>query len=184
MHVTIVGERAYDKCYFRVKDVAKFFDAPNLSTVILNKERDGYIENRHFKFFNRIHSISDEHPPNTKVLYLTYTGLIRFLFASRNKKAEMFQDWAAKILFVHQVGTLEQRTKLVKNLLGSTITNVIETLNASVSEVSCIYLFVIGKVSDVKKNMAIKGNWNDDSYVCKFGETADSNKENVGENKK
>jgi len=173
MDIMIVGEREYNKCYFRVKDISKYFEAPNLDNAILRNDRDSYVENKHYKYFiSNKNAIGKKHL-NTKILYLTYAGLIRFLFTSRNKKAELFQEWATKILFTHQVGTLEQRTKLVKNLLGTTVTNAIDTLNNSVSEISCVYLLVIGKVKDIKQLMKIKNDWDDECYVCKFGETCD-----------
>jgi hypothetical protein len=99
--------------------------------------------------------------------------LIRFLFASRNKYAECFQDWSSKILFTHQVGTQEQKHTLVKELTGVDVTHAIETLNASASDIACVYLFTIGSVKNLRKSMKIPSTWDDKSYVCKYGETCD-----------
>lgn len=103
VNLTIVGQREYDKCYFRVKDVAEYFGSHNLRKTIIRDEYDGYLENKHYKYFIRPNVAPRDNSPNNKILYLTYCGLIRFLFTSRNNKAELFQDWAAKILFTHQV---------------------------------------------------------------------------------
>jgi len=49
-------------------------------------------------------------------LYLTYTGLLRVLFASHSKTASKFINWAAKTLFTAQMGTENQRNKLVADI--------------------------------------------------------------------
>lgn len=168
----IIGEREYNKCYFRVKDIAAFFESPRLRSVILDERSDGYIFGKHYVYFLRKDSVVHEHLPN-KILYLTYTGLVRFLFTSHSKIAENFQEWAVKILFTHQVGTHEQRKCLVKELTGVDVKNAIGTLNTSVSDISCVYLFVLGQVKDLRENMSISDKWDDESYVCKYGETCD-----------
>lgn len=169
----IVGEREYNKCFFRVKDIATFFNSPKLSSHILDSSKDGYQEGLHYIFFIRGIAHKAGNSPNKKILYLTYTGLIRFLFTSRNKIALNFQEWATKILFTHQVGTQEQRQCLVKELVGVDCKYATETLNASVSDISCVYLFVLGQVKKLRKNMTIPDEWDDKSYVCKYGETCD-----------
>ena len=40
IEITIRGERKYDKCYFRVKDVSKGFKMPRLQETILDEKID------------------------------------------------------------------------------------------------------------------------------------------------
>jgi hypothetical protein len=183
MNLTIVGEREYDKCYFRVKDVAEYFESPKLSDTITRKDKEGYIEEKHYVYFIRSKTASGGNSPNNKVLYLTYCGLIRFLFTSRNKKAESFQEWASKILFTHQVGTQEQKQKLIKSLIGVDVTNALESLTTSVSDIACVYLLVIDTVEKLRSKMKIPDDFEDASYVCKYGETDDLRRR-IGEHKK
>ena len=172
MDIAIVGQREYNKCYFRVKEVSEYFESPNLQKTITDPKYDGYIEGKHYKYFIRKTFGSSKKDTNKKVLYLTYCGMIRFLFTSRNKKAEAFQDWAANILFTHQVGTPEQKKKLIKEL-GTDATNAIEVFNTSVNELSCVYLFVIDIVEKLRESMKIPETYDNTSYVCKYGETKD-----------
>jgi hypothetical protein len=181
--VKMVGEREYDKCFFKVKTVEKFFDSPHLAATILRHENEGYFEGKHYTYFIRRIIDRNDNSPNARVLYLTYVGLIRFLFSSRNKKAELFQEWAAKILFTHQVGTKEQKNRLVKSLMGIDANNAIEMLQTSASTISCVYLLVLGTVEKLRDKMNIDDKWEDTSYVCKYGETDDLRRR-IGEHKK
>ena len=44
-----------------------------------------------------------------KELYLTYLGMLKVLFSSRSGNAEMFQEWAFKVLFTVQIGSKEDK---------------------------------------------------------------------------
>ena len=54
-----------------------------------------------------------------KALFLTYTGLLRVLFVSRNKNAETFTIWATQKLFTMQMGSKE-----AKEILGTEVLNI------------------------------------------------------------
>ena len=54
-----------------------------------------------------------------KSLFLTYTGLLRVLFVSRNKNAETFTIWATQKLFTMQMGSKE-----AKEILGTEVLNI------------------------------------------------------------
>ena len=183
MNLVIVGEREYNKCYFRVKNVSEYFESPNLKDTVLDKKQGGYVENKHYKYFIGQNTGKSCKKTIKKVLYLTYTGLIRFLFTSRNKKAEVFQDWAAKILFTHQVGTTDQKQKLVKSLMGIDACYAIESLNTSVTKIACVYLLVIDTVKELRVKMKIPDKYDDNDYVCKYGES-DNLSRRISEHKK
>lgn len=55
----------------------------------------------------------------------------------------------------------------------SAIEDVKRALETSVSEISCIYLFTIGKVHELRDVMKIDDRFDDDSYVVKYGRTDD-----------
>ena len=100
----------------------KRFDMPLLDKS-LHEKTGNYERELHFKTFNRfntpcltgcIKSFKRE-----KSLFLTYTGLLRVLFVSRNKNAETFTIWATQKLFTMQMGSKE-----AKEILGTEVLNI------------------------------------------------------------
>lgn len=45
------GERNMNNIYFKVKDIMKYFNLPNLYTTLIDKRYDNYRENIHYKYF-------------------------------------------------------------------------------------------------------------------------------------
>lgn len=174
MNIEVRGERQHDKCYFRVHDVAKCFDAKSLRKVLTEKRTEGYIDGIHYKFFIRIPiAVSGDLHSNKKILYLTYMGMLRFLFSSRNKNAEQFQEWASTILFASQMGTPEQKTKVISQISGCSPDAVKSVLGTSTSKVSCVYLYKIGTVEQLRTSMKISKDIKDDMIIAKYGMTDD-----------
>ena len=116
------GERDVDKIFFRVRDVMKRFDMLNLN-IILRDSTANYEEGIHYKTFNILRNPlcikSFEGFKREKSLFLTYTGLLRVLFVSRNKNAETFTIWATQKLFTMQMGSKE-----AKEILGTEVLNI------------------------------------------------------------
>lgn len=168
IEIEVRGERDYDNCYFKVSDIMKGFNSKNLNTTITND--GGYKKNIHYKCF-----LLDRHILNgngtIKKLFLTYTGLLKVLFASRKGNAEKFVNWASKTLFIAQMGTTDQRNELVSNLLGVSVKSVKEVFNKTANSIPCIYLFSIGKVKNLKKSLQIDKKYKDDDFVYKWGMT-------------
>ncbi len=81
--ITIRGEREYDKCYFRVKDVSRGFKMPNLEKSILD-DRYSYEINKHYNFFTTIYSVNHDKDDSKKEVYLTYKGMLKVLFCSKS----------------------------------------------------------------------------------------------------
>ena len=101
------GERKVDKIYFKVKDVMKGFEMKFLNKTILDKRNNGYIEGIHYKLFNCKKIVLNTN--NTiikKVMYLTYIGILRVLFASHSPRAHTFVKWATESLFTLQMGII------------------------------------------------------------------------------
>ncbi len=182
INITVRGEREHDKCYFRVKDIMEGFEMKNLYTTITDDRRDGYKENIHYVFFN-CKKIGKAKKTIKKELYLTYTGLLRVLFASHSNKADKFVNWAAKTLFTHQFGTVEAKQELSSKLLGVHAKTVKEVFSTSATNVPCVYLFTLGSAKDLRKSMSLDDKYTDEMIICKYGMT-DSIERRAGEHNK
>lgn len=135
LNIEVRGEREYNKCFFKVSDVSKAFKMDKLNVVLLNKDK-GYQLNKHYitfieeqfnkgeslpnKTVDRVHPTEQRTPNKTfqKRLFLTYNGILKVLFSSRSGIAEHFQEWASRILFTVQIGTIQQKEQLFSDILG------------------------------------------------------------------
>jgi len=112
-------QRKCDKIFFKVKDVANEFEMPNLQDTVLDVRR-AYVAEKHYKFFMCEKTGNASNSPNkkiTKELFLTYEGMLRVLFVSKNGKTKNFIKWAVETLFVVQMGATKQKTKLAASIL-------------------------------------------------------------------
>jgi len=167
------GIREYNKIYFKVKDVSTSFSMENIIIIITDKRKiDGYCENIHYKYFNckklgsGINSTCNKYK---KELFLTYEGMLRVLFVSRNNKTTHFIKWATETLFTCQMGTKEQKEVLTSNLLGVSVKAVKQVFNKNISTIPCIYLLNLNTVDKLRQTFNIPNIYNNDMIVCKFG---------------
>jgi hypothetical protein len=109
----------------------------------------------------------------TKELFLTYEGILRVLFVSRNNKTRQFIKWITEILFTIQMGSYEQKNTLVSNILGCPAKVVKEIFNTDANTLPCVYLFTLGYVKDLRQSLNIDNSFNDESIVAKYGFTKD-----------
>ena len=82
------GRRHVDEIFFRVRDVMKRFDMPNLKRALLKDAEAGYERGLHFITFtvvNAVHHSKSNTKKPVKSLFLTYHGVMRVLIVSRNK---------------------------------------------------------------------------------------------------
>jgi hypothetical protein len=170
------GERYRNKIYFRVKDVSFGFEMPSLSRNILCFK--AYERGLHYTTFKRettLHSMESKNTnkPSKTTLYLTYKGLLRVLFVSRNKHVDKFQDWAEEKLFTIQMGTREQKVKLGAEILNTSPRTLKAVLDKHAANFPSIYLMSLGKVRDLRETFGISVDKPDDSTVYKFGFTED-----------
>ena len=167
------GERHEDKIYFTVKDVSVGFGMPNLNDTLRQKE-SGYRLNIDYKYmFNRSAAINYRHEPIKKCLFLTYEGLLRVLFVSRNKNATLFRKWATNKLFTIQMGTREQKVKLGAEILNTSPRTLKAIFDKHAATFPSIYLMSLGKVRDLRETFGISADKPDESTVYKFGFTED-----------
>jgi hypothetical protein len=174
------GERNVDKIYFKVKDVSKTFNIESLYRHIIDDERKSYIENEEYKYFicektgnweKKSTKKSNNKTTIKKELFLTYQGMLRVLFVSRNNKTSKFIKWATKTLFTTQMGTDEQKNKLVSQIKGVSYESIQELFSINARELPCVYLTAFNTVNKLRKEMDIGKEHSDDSIVYKFGLT-------------
>ena len=170
LDIEVRGDRDHKNCYFKVKDISIAFDIPRLHDVLLNKDR-GY-NNIHYHFFTIDKPISDGNHKTKKELYLTYKGLLKVLYSSRSGNAESFQDWAEETLFTVQMGTYEQKDKLVSKIKGVSYDTIQELFSINAREMPCVYLTALNTVDVLRNEMKIDMCYPNDAIVYKYGKTA------------
>jgi hypothetical protein len=166
------GTQDRKNIYFKVSDVSKGFDMKYLNDA-LSKKDGGYEKNIHYKpFLIRAVNYRQENTIK-KYLYLTYKGLLRFLFVSRNKNAERFQDWAEDCLFTIQMGKEEDKVKLGTSILNIPEKTYKALFSKCANKLPSIYLIYLGNVKELRKTFDIDDSFPDDSGVYKYGFTDD-----------
>ena len=176
VEIETCGEKTRNGIYFNVQDVMVAFDIPYLDTALGNPN-SSYERGIDFDtFFNRGRVINDDPPPIKKNLYLTYHGMLRVLFVTRNKKVQHFQSWAEDKLFTIQMGKKEDKLKLGTDILKIDIKTYKSVFDSYADKLPSIYLFSLGKVGALRDTFGIDMTVPDDHTVYKFGCTEDLGK--------
>ena len=165
--------------YFYVKDISALFILPKLTTTLVSDR--GYMQNIDYKCFIRHQPINDGSVENGqilkpfKVLYLTYSGLLRVLLTSRNNPVvDKFRKWAEDILFTAQMGTTVQKEQLSAKLVGINVLTLRAVLDVHTSIFPMVYMWYLGKVGPLRKTFNIGPEYGDDLNVYKYGFTNDA----------
>lgn len=173
------GERHRSKIFFLVKDVMHAFGMPNLGQS-LRHINGNYEKGVDFVTFIRCFegvnysletSYKSEEPiknSNPNVLFLTYTGMLKVLFRSRNKHAVQFTEWASDKLFTMQMGTTEDREQLIRVEVDK-LDKQRSLLNKHPEGLPCIYLLKLGKAKDLRETFSISDTVDDNLSIYKFG---------------
>ena len=175
LEIEVRGEQDRNKIFFKVKDVSKAFDMPNLLDVFYTKNTN-YILNEDYKYFIIPTTENIGGQSFKKYVYLTYKGLIRVLLLSRNKNTENFQDWALNKLFTCQMGSCDEREELVAEVMNFDIKNIRAMFSKYVSTFPCIYLLRFGLVKDLRETFDISPEIDGSLFVYKYGRTKDFTK--------
>lgn len=180
------GEKHVDKILFNLDDVSRGFGFNSYSTrtAITDKDTDYKID-LHYRRLSVLTSAGvtctrqdgcQDDTSNSVVVklvyFFTYDGLIMYLFRSNNPNKSSFQKWAISKIFVHQMGTIEDK-KALSNELNASVEVMGVALKAQSGKVSCIYLIKIGSVSDLKTAYKIPDSISVDRNVYKYGFTTD-----------
>lgn len=173
IEIETIGTRKLDGIFFKIKDVMKGFEIPNLNKNILDK-KTSFINEEHYKYFN-CKKVRKEYNKTIikKQVYLTYEGMLKVLFTSHSPKTKKFIKWATETLFTLHMGTKTQKEELISTTLGVTAKVIREVFNADCHTIPCVYLMTLNTVKELKKSMKIDEKYKDDSIVAKYGFTKD-----------
>jgi hypothetical protein len=176
LEIETCGEKTRKGIYFKVQDVMKAFDIPNLDNVLCNSCNNYERGVDYDTFFIPTILTNCVLPPIKKTLYLTYHGMLRVLFVTRNKKVQQFQSWAEDKLFTIQMGTKEDKVKLGTDILNMNIKTYKSVFDSHADKLPSIYLFSLGKVGVLRDTFEIESTIPDEHVVYKFGCTEDLGK--------
>lgn len=165
------GDKTRNNIYFKVSDVSKVFEMPNLYKVVVDKTKNYKMPIHYKKFKTNVTNsdIANKH----KTTFLTYKGILRVLFVSSSGIAEQFQDWAEDKLFTIQMGSKEAKVKLGTDILNISTKTYKAVFNTYANKFPCIYLLSLGKVAVLRETFGIDSTVNDESTVYKYGFTDD-----------
>jgi hypothetical protein len=165
MEIEVRGERHQRKCFFRLNDISKIFG---------HKTAAGSQMYRDTRSFNACEDyckfmVTEK---NLQEIFLTYCGLLRFIFTSRTSNARKYVEWAMEILFTAQMGTEEQREQLAANTTGIPV-DIVRQFSGKVyiGGMPGIYLFRIGSVGELKDPWNLPSDLPDNYVICKYGRT-------------
>jgi hypothetical protein len=169
--IDIRGERKKNKCFFNAKDVQIGFDMKNLDTTIIKKNTN-YLFNKHYVYFNSWTKSSEQKNKKiNKKLYLTFDGLMKVLYSSNGNKTDKFKDWANNLIFTAKYGTDEEKYKMFANDMGIDIKTVELAFKKTTSTFTCVYLYYLGTVGELRQKYNISDEYDDDMLIFKFGQT-------------
>lgn len=175
-------EKTKDKVRFKGKDLERVFQIPRLREIIQMK-------NTHYQEYEDYEFLLVQDPTildpgqvetgpsqvkreNKKRLYFTYQGLIKVINSSRSGVAHHFMDWLTQVVFTAHMGDDEAKANLAFELT-ETNPNVLKTFfSKCMSKMSCVYLFNIGKIKDLKRHEPALQQYNK-GFLFKFGRTDD-----------
>ena len=169
INIEVRGERQHNECYFKVKDVSDGFCMANLNTVLVNKDNT-YEKNTDYKTFSVCQLINSESTFSKRnYLFMTYDGMVKLLYISRNNNAKVFREWATQKLFTIQMGTTEAKEELSSEMLGINVKTLRKVFSVNSSKTPVVYLFGIGSAKELLKD----DKYSDDDILCKYGCTED-----------
>lgn len=169
-YIKVVGKRDENQIRFCVDDVAEIFELDRLADTITNKSST-FEEHEHYERFSVASSDTNGNSIRT-VLYLTYEGILKVLFASRSQSTKPFRVWATKILFTVQMGSRAQKRQLASNLVTLDCKTIKALQNATSGDTPCIYLLILGTGKQLRDGMSLDSKYKDTDLVCKYGRTS------------
>jgi hypothetical protein len=173
MNIEVRGEKTMDGSYFKAYDIGKAFEYNAINEKIIDK-KSNYVYGKHFVYFlsDQGTSLVRKDDVKHKVLYLTYTGVLRILFRAQGLNAERFTTWATRIIFTMQMGAPQQRQELAANALEMNVNEMRTLLSTFGDDLSGLYLFKIGNVESLSQKYNIDTQkWSVNDGVYKFGKT-------------
>lgn len=157
--------------YFKAFDIGTMLKIDNIMEIL---QENMFIQSKDYEVFD-IPTADSNKKHLHQALFLTYAGLVQLLFVRKHPIAEKFRKWAVETLFTIKHGTPEAKETLAIKLLGVPSADVKAFLSVSATPMPVIYLFIIGKIGDLRKEMKIDkaATFKDSGLVAKFGYTID-----------
>ncbi|KAI9099806.1 hypothetical protein DFS34DRAFT_678593 [Phlyctochytrium arcticum] len=160
LNLEAYGDRAPQGIRFKVTNVSTVFNAPTLTAVLTNVT-SSFEKPRHFC------KVAGHY-------YFTYLGFVKWIITSRqNKLADDVQEWMIETLFTAQLGTNQQKSKLIARMAGVTIRDVKALFSKCVDPISVVYLWRVGEVKDFRDRLKIESCHSDSAVLFKFGLSGD-----------
>ena len=182
------GQRTYDGCYVDAKSVGDMLGIAEFRRTLIHPT-SSYIPGVHYAYIpdnafrgerdsltplNEMGWSSNPDPSMRWRRVLTWLGTQRALFTSRNNAiADHYCSWASRVLFTAKMGTEEQRSKLVAEVMGFSEESVRAFhKQCMVGSQSMIYLIRVGTVGDLREGLQIlTEDVPDDLDVFKWGKS-------------
>jgi hypothetical protein len=157
------GERDFDKVFFKAMDVSTSLNALHLINSLIRKTSAFKINIDYTYFYIN----------KQKYTYLTYQGLLHFIFVSRIESVSKYIKWASKIVYTVQMGADNDKNHLIADMKGISYETVQKLFACCANAISCIYLTHLNTVQQLKTVMNINDTYPLDSIVCKCGFSKD-----------
>nr|WBF71201.1 hypothetical protein [Megavirus caiporensis] len=128
-------------------------------------------ENNNYNLNNLVYvNINDNNE-----LYIKYMGLLEVIFTTNctNKTIIKLKKWICDIICSFHVGNNKQKNKLIADIKNVGSCDIKEIFNKYSSTNPCIYLYTIGTVKNLRKNLKINKKYDDDSIIYKYGLSRD-----------
>ena len=93
------------------------------------------------------------------------------MFVSKNNKTSGFIKWATEKLFTLQMGTEQQKHKLIADELGVDAQTISEVFDKDANSIPVVYFYTLGNVKTLRKSMNIDAKYKDNDIVGIYGLT-------------
>jgi hypothetical protein len=174
------GTLSCEGVLFNAIDLEKAFATKKLYDRV-TESKGSFEYGKHYRFYSgpRINSAlqKSKNTVSDKHLYLTYMGVVKYLFCTRSGNLEHFQKWAINILFTHQFGSQDAKDALAGELVGVKHKTIKTVFRYSHNKIPCVYLIRIGTVDAIRAHFQDRqGGPNLDGLpdhvtIYKYGET-------------
>ncbi|KAJ3106705.1 hypothetical protein HDU96_008142 [Phlyctochytrium bullatum] len=139
--VEMRGERLQNGIYLKAKDIGNILGHGNLSNGI---QASGQLEEGEDYVWFTIPIHEREKFGHGRELFLTYTGMLALVFQSKLPIAKKFRKWVSDVVFVHHLGTEEQKGEAGRSLLNKKMID--EIAKRCEDDISCVYLIETERV--------------------------------------
>lgn len=173
VEIEMRGDRKIDNCYFSAEDIGNILCSKSTINAITKASRDAYTK---YKDYIHFYVLDEKIDKWKRKLFLTYHGLTTLLRNSRNKIAKDYVEWSNTTLFTIKHGKTKDKIKIAANILKADKETVTYIIGKCVNSTPCIYLFSLGTVKKLRKQLGIGEEFDDDDLVYKLGRAVDLKK--------